>query len=752
MTIVTHGFRIGPSARIPRAGYNRAERNSSFLHNPYRVERSWTIRGDLNIFQSLLVFLSAFLLFVIQPMAGKELLPRWGGAANVWTACLFFFQISLLIGYAYACFSVRILSSKRQAIAQGLLMLSAAIWLLVVPSSQLGFDTEYPAISVLASLAVSIALPTVALASASPIASSWLNSSSQGREPYYLYSISNAGSLLGCLAYPFAIEPWLNLTQQQWGWRSIFWLLVVGWIVACRRFFRGESLDGNEDNRRTATSHDESLTSKAKETRSFGIRPNTPVSLLWLVIPFSTAIILAASTHHLSQAGVVVPGLWVVPLAIYLVTWWLSFGGWGPKRWGGYVALFYLGASIALVLIIFKLWLPWLAIIGGYSLVMFCTGLACHRLLYEVRPNAEQLTVYYLAISVGGALGTACTLLLAPIWFTDYYELHVGLALAAMAMSGYFVNHLTPRLSKELWVRRWSWPMNLVLPCVLIGGLWTQSSTPNVETTLDQRRDFYGVVRVIENDKLGFRAMVLGQTIHGVEPLNGQLDVDQSMYYGTRSGVALAWGSTRDRLKRPLRVGAIGLGAGTMSLYASREDHLIYYEISPAVRILAQEYFHYLASHQGSTDIRMGDGRTLIAAEVAAGKASNEPMDLLLIDAFTNDSLPMHLLTVEAIQTYANRLTPEGVIAVNITNRNLDLAPILFDTARRTGYQPLLIENPIAVSETAGQTGPSREVRWLLMVPKELKIPAWPGTRYSLRNAGNAWTDSYGSLLQAFRH
>lgn len=695
-------------------------------------------RGDLNIYQSLLVFVSAFLLFLVQPMAGKELLPKWGGAANVWTACLLFFQISLLIGYAYACLSVRVLSRKGQAFAQAVLILVATAWLLVVPSSQVSFNASYPAVSVLVSLAVSIALPTIALASASPIASSWLSTSSQGREPYYLYSISNAGSLLGCLAYPFAIEPWLNLTQQRWSWRAIYLILAIGWVVACRRYYRSDSFIANEGLKQTQSPNENDS-------------PSALASLLWLILPFCTAVILAASTHHLSQAGVVVPGLWVVPLAIYLVTWWLAFGGWGPKRWGGFMGLFYLGASIALVLIIFKLWLPWLAIIGGYSLVMFCTGLACHRLLYEVRPNAEQLTVYYLAISVGGALGTACTLLLAPIWFADYYELHVGLALAAMAMSGYFVNYLTRRLSKELWVRRWSWPMNLVLPCVLIGSLWTQSSTPNVETTIDQRRDFYGVVRVIENNKLGFRAMVLGQTIHGVEPLNGQLDVDQSMYYGTRSGVALAWGWTRERLKRPLRVGAIGLGAGTMSLYASREDHIVYYEISPAVRDLAQKYFHYLASHQGSTDVRMGDGRAAIASEVAAGKPTSEPMDLLLIDAFTNDSLPMHLLTVEAIQTYANRLTPEGVIALNVTNRNLDLAPILFDAARRTGYQPLLIENPISVSETAKQAGPTREVRWLLMVPKRLEVPAWPGARGSLRNAGTAWTDSYGSLLQAFR-
>jgi spermidine synthase len=688
-------------------------------------------RGDSSIVKSLLVFVSAFLLFVVQPMAGKGLLPRWGGAANVWTACLLFFQVSLLIGYAYAYVSVRFLSNKGQAIAQGALMLSAMVWLLIPWSMQL--EIGGPAISVLASLAISLALPTIALSSASPIASHWTSTSMQGREPYYLYSISNAGSLLGCLAYPFAIEPWFGLQQQQWGWRAIYGCLALGWLFACAASYRAAQPIPLQ--RRQASSKQEG------------------VMTLWLALPFSTAIILAASTHHMSQAGVVVPGLWVIPLAIYLATWWVAFRGWGPKRWGGLMTMFYVGAFLALSLIIFKLWLPWIAIIAGYFAVVFCTGIACHSLLYEVRPAAERLTGYYFAISVGGAMGTAATLLVGPVWFTDYYELHVGLAIAALAVSSFFLQQLTARLGDELWVRRWKWPMNLVLPCVLIGSLWTQSATPSIERIVEQQRDFYGVVQVVENSKLGYRAMVLGQTIHGVEPLSGPLDVDQSMYYGTRSGVALAWGWTRDRWKRPLRVGAIGLGTGTMSLYASREDQLVYYEISPAVRELAQKHFHYLAAHQGATDIRIGDGRTLIASEAASGKAHDEPMDLLLVDAFTNDSLPMHLLTLEAIQTYSKRLTSEGLIAFNITNRNLDLAPILNAAAMLSGYQAVLIENPIDRPGSTDFLSSARtEVRWLLFVPKGLEIPAWPGMQNKGFASTRAWTDSHGSLLQAFRY
>jgi spermidine synthase len=684
----------------------------------------------LSIPKSLLVFVSAFLLFVVQPMAGKDLLPRWGGSASVWTACLLFFQLCLLLGYCYARLSVRALSVKSQATAQGLLMLGAAVWLFVPWRAPL--DVDHPALSVLANLGIALALPAIALSSASPMASHWAGVSEQGREPYALYAISNAGSLLGALAYPFAVEPWLSLPHQQWIWRALFVLLALGWFWACRRI------------------------DTVSQPADSGVRAagswNASVAALWLALPLSTSIILAASTLNLSQAGVVVPGLWVVPLAIYLVTWWLAFSGWGPSRWGGQVALFYTGAMVAFVLIIFKLWLPWIAIIAGYASVMFCTGLACHGLLYAVRPAAEHLTAYYLAISLGGVMGTAGALLVAPQCFADYYELHIGLSVAALAVSSDHMRQLTPKLSSELWVRRWKWPVNVILPCVLLGGLWTAAWSPSVELTVDQERDFYGVVRVVENNKLGYRAMVLGQTIHGVEPLDGQLDVDQSMYYGSRSGVALAWGTMRERWNRPLRVGAIGLGTGTMSLYASRNDHVVYYEISPAVRDMARKHFRYLDAHQGKTDIRIGDGRMLIAAENESGLATQEPMDLLLIDAFTNDSIPMHLLTVEAIQTYRRRLTDQGWVAINITNRNLDLAPVLFATAREAGYQPLLVENPIDAPRAAeSETSSRRDVRWLLCLPPGTTIPAWPAARTALRSEARAWTDAYGSLLQAFR-
>ncbi|MCU0707012.1 MAG: fused MFS/spermidine synthase [Pirellula sp.] len=698
-------------------------------------------RGSITL-TSLLVFISAFLLFIVQPMAGKELLPVWGGSASVWTACLAFFQACLLIGYLIAFLSAKTLSTVGQAMVQGSLFLLAMAWVWI--PWQIDSELSNPALGVLVSLSLSLAFPAIALSTSTPVGSHWRGQSESGREPYSLYALSNAGGLMGCLAYPFVVEPRFSLPTQQWIWKIVLSGLAIGWLIACLQRAR-QSVKATER-----------LSNADRPTSAQSPSAVAPTAfwqvVLWFVLPWSTAILLAASTHQLSQAGVVVPGLWVMPLAIYLVTWWLSFSGCCPSRWGGQMWLFYIGAIAALVLIIFKLWLPWLVILAGYAVVLWCIGASCHGLLYSLRPAVSHLTSYYLAISVGGVLGTTSALWLAPQWFSDYYELQIGLAIAAVAIALHYFLQFTPQISGDVWVRRWKWPVNVGVPSVFLLALWTHAATPSLEKMIAQRRDFYGVVRVVDHIKRDFRAMVLGQTIHGVEPLEGELDVDRSMYYGTRSGVACAWGWTRQRTNRPLRVGAIGLGTGTLSMYAARQDHLVYYEISPAVIEMAEQHFRYLRSHQGSTDIRVGDGRTLIANEVSKGDSVYPLLDLLFIDAFTNDSIPMHLLTVEAIQLYRQRLTTDGIIALNITNRNLDLAPVLFQAAVETGHQPLLIEHPIdrPDPDDASHRAES-DVRWLLLLPDGQPLPPWPNSRTALRDHAEAWTDAYGSLWQAFR-
>lgn len=681
----------------------------------------------------ILVFASAFLLFLLQPMIGKLLLPHWGGAASVWTACLLFFQVALLAGYAYDHVSVRNMSLRAQSMVHGGLVILALVWLGVPwdPNGQLG---PLPAWDVLRTLSLAIGAPALLLCSTSPLLSAWHAQSGTAGNTYRLYALSNLGSLLGCLAYPFLVEPWIGLRVQQFTWKLSVGCFAMMMLIQCVRILR-------------QTSSQESEHPRAQSRVTWGRRA------LWVALPCCTSIVLAASTTNISQAGIVVPGLWVLPLAIYLITWWIAFTHVRYGRWGSFVPLYWFGAFLGLGLVMFKLWIPWVGLIAGYGVVVLCIGIACHGLLYGLRPEREHLTEFYLDIAIGGALGCGFVLLVAPLAFQDYWELHIGLALGAVAGAGHYLHALFDDLQRDVWVRRWYWPVTAILCIVLLLALSVHANTPPAEQVIAKARDFYGVVTVREDRKRDARTMVLGQTIHGSEPLAGELEVDRTMYYDSHSGVAWAWGLCHSRLDRPAHVGIIGLGTGALSLYAKKDDRLTYYEISPAVVTMAKEHFRYLSSHLGATDIQLGDGRVLIADEVEQLAGSDSPrLDLLIVDAFSNDSLPAHLLTVQALELYRERLASNGILAWNITNRNLDLAPLLFDAARRVGYDPILIESPLRAEEDSLRRGWGRsDVRWLMMVPRGMAVPPWPGARTELRSRAIAWTDDYGSILQALR-
>jgi len=680
---------------------------------------------------SAVIFVSAFLLLVLQPMLGKSLLPAWGGAASVWTACLLFFQTGLLLGYLYAFGSAGWLNPRTQARLHLAMLGIAGIWLWLQPAMPIPMLRAMdPAVQIFWELSVRVGFPFVVLASTSPLLSHWSAQLDSRREPYWLYAVSNLGSLLGCLSYPFAIEPMMGLGQQRLFWTCAFTVLIAAWIPLVARYARVEVPSQDAPNRRE--------------------RPWSQSLGLWIALSSCTSIVLAAATNHISQAGVVVPGLWVIPLALYLTSWWLAFRFPLFGNWYVHSSLYYGGGFLAILLLAAKLWVPWLGLVLGYALVVLFLSLACHGLLYACRPVREQLTAFYLCIAVGGALGTAFVSLIAPHIWSDYFEMQFGLALGACAIATHDLAALWPKLTTDAWVRRLQWPATLVGAILMCISLTMQVMTPGRERVVDQLRDFYGVVRVTDQPKTGIRALVLGQTVHGIEPLDGELDPDRTLYYRSDSGIALAWGWSHANVNQPLHVGLIGLGTGSLSLFARKEDRLIYYEISPAVRTLAERHFHYLSAHQGATDIRIGDGRAQIAQETS--DPHQQPLDLVVLDAFANDSLPMHLLTVQAIAQYRARMQPQGLIAFNITNRNLDLAPMLFSAAREVSLQPVLIESRMqppngALNLVAG----AGEVRWLLMFPPEVVLPAWPGARSELRRTAPAWSDDFASPLQALR-
>ena len=700
----------------------------------------------------VLLIANAFLLFLVQPIMGKTLLPWWGGGSHVWTSCLLFFQSGLLLGYLYAYTSATWLSVRQQTRLHFTLLLLSWAWLPIQSNLLTAWRIDLvpsdwePVWHILAHLSFAIGLPYLVLSSTSPLLSHWFVTTHAGTEPYRWYSLANLGSLVGCLLYPFLFEPILGLPQQDWLWSIAFAMLSLGLLAHTAIILRAVTWQ---------LKHGDQVPDRSKGVRESFLLGDRNF-LAWLSLSACSSIVLSASTSNASQTGIVVPGLWVIPLAMYLASWWMAFRSPKLENWAAHMCLYFFGGSLAVFLLIFKLWLPWTAIVAGYMVVVFAISLACHNLLYTLRPPSQRITSFYLAIALGGALGCGFVSILAPKIFNEFWELHVGLSLGAVVIALHYGSLMFPQIRNDVWVRRFRWPATMLATIFLVGVLATHMNVQSIDPVLARQRDFYGVVSVVEQPKRGLRTMLHGQTQHGSEPLQGPLDPNQTMYYQANSGVAKAWQWIHDNSATPCRVGIIGLGTGSLSLYANPEDHLVYYEVSPAVRSVAEEYFHYLAAHPGLTEIRMGDGRRLLAEEVKNGK---EPLlDLLVVDAFANDSLPMHLLTVEAIELYKKRLSNAGLIAMNITNRNLDLAPVLCKIAQRCQMQPILIESPLESNQTnqnqKGEVEPANRsmVRWLLLFPPHASLPKLEGAvPMTAPESLQPWTDDFGSPVHALR-
>ncbi|MCE2813481.1 MAG: fused MFS/spermidine synthase [Planctomycetaceae bacterium] len=686
----------------------------------------------------ILILSNAFLLFLIQPILGKALLPKWGATAHVWTTCLLFFQTALLVGYFYASQTHKKLNLQSQATLHASLWGLSAIAIPALawwPSQTLPL-ANFPTLAILLELLLRIGLAFVLMASTSSLISAWHFRSTQSHHPYAWYALSNLTSLASCLLYPLAIEPWWSLPTQLLLWTILYWILALAMIT-----------------------YSLSIRNKASSIETLPIRPQNAIGQLrWpllLGLSACSSIVLSTATSHASQAGLIVPGLWVLPLAVYLATWWLAFSSKLFESWAVQTSLFYVGALLGIGIVAFKLWLPWIALVGCCLGCVASIGLACHGLIYRLRPDPDLMPAFYLQIALGGALGSLFATVLAPWLFSDYYELHAALALGAIWIAWYHARAMSQKLLYDPFTRRIAWPLTILCPTILLGALSMLLLTPSLETLIDQKRDFYGVVSVIENSKQSLRAMLHGRIRHGTQPIHGPLDPDQTTYYQTDSGAALAFGWCHNQSKQPLRVAVIGLGTGSLSLYAKAQDSLRYYEISPAVCEMAKKHFGYLAAHTGSTEIRVGDGRRLLEQE---SLSDNElSYDLMFVDAFANDSLPIHLLTLEALELYKKRLAPNGILAINITNRNLVLAPILFATSKRAGFKPLLVESKLATYEPV-----SRKVRWLVLFPQNSELPAWPGARDKLAPSqdpssdpstpqSTLWTDQFASPLHAIR-
>lgn len=686
---------------------------------------------------TLLICLNAFLLFSIQPLLGKSLLPVWGGSAQVWATCLTLFQATLLVGVCYAHLLGRMQDLRMQARVHAIAWGLSVPMLLLLAVSPKDWWPGHPVLSIFADLLLRIGLPLALLSSTSSLASAWFYRTNASAQPFHWYALSNLSSLFACLAYPFLIEPTIGLQTQRIIWSFGYIALACLWLYKSLRLPTSPA-PGIRDKYLTNSHATMPPTATASDTTD--TPPEVWRLALWVALSACSSIVLSAATSQASQAGIIVPGIWSIPLAVYLATWWAAFSFAPLSRWNLQWLAASCGVCLALLLLIFKLWVPWWGILTGYLLVVALIGLACHGLIYTLRPVASQVTAYYLWISLGGVLGSAFVSLIAPMWLTDYWELHLGLALGILAGGGYYATSLFSAVTTNQWVRRIQWPVTMISSTLALLLIVAVVAAPSREEVVAKKRDFYGVVSVVENTQEKIRAMLHGQIRHGTEPFSGPLHPDATTYYRSDSGVALAWGWCHQKFSVPLQVGIVGLGTGSLSLYANQADTLTYYEVSPAVMQLAQSNFRYLKSHSGQTNLLLGDGRYLL--QHASTAESHPKFHLLVLDAFSNDALPTHLLTRQAFELYRNRLEHDGILAINITNRNLDLAPTLFLTGQALDLQPLLVE--------------SGQIRWLLFFPASTQLPAWPGAREKLSPSSqskqlHAWTDDFVSPLQALR-
>ncbi len=656
------------------------------------------------------IFLSAFLLFQVQPIIGKIVLPWFGGSAAAWTVCMLFFQLTLLLGYLYSHLSSRYLAPRRQAWLHAGLLLAAALTLPIIPDD--GWKPspgDDPALLLLGLLAATIGLPYFLLSTTGPLVQHWFAQERPGSVPYRLFALSNFASLLGLLSYPLLFEPQFTLKQMSNFWSAGFALFAV-FCGALAMNARGRS-------------------NAPREPAAAG-KPAWRDTLLWCALAAVPTVVLMSATSHLTANIAPVPLLWVLPLAIYLLTYILCFENtrWYRRR------LFLPAMAILTPVLVACSTYPSLMPSGiAWPTLLFCAAIfvycmSCHGELARLKPPPAQLTAYFLMIALGGAIGGIFTGLVAPRIFNDDYELTLSCITAVCIVGAACLHRHAGHAPPVRAVKA------TVLFTTLLGVMWAANaispSTPTIKA-----RNFYGTVKVKDSGSGESRTRQLthGVIIHGRQFLNPSRQHWPTTYFGSAGGAGIAIAAGRN--DGPQRVGIIGLGIGTMAAYCRRGDVYRFYEINPLVEQFAREHFTYLRDCPARKEIAIGDARLVMEAE------PSQQFDVLAVDAFSGDAVPVHLLTQEAFAIYFRELKPNGVLAVHVSNRYLDLVPVVkkaADTFKRVAY--------LSASGSDEARG-LKASTWVLVGQREQlsrfaslrELPPAPEVR--------AWTDDYSSLL-----
>jgi len=673
----------------------------------------------------LTVFLGALLLFAVEPMIAKMILPWFGGTAEVWTACLLFFQSALLAGYLYAHLLIRWFTPAWQRRIHVTLVAISLVVLPVVPSaSWKPTGAEDPLFLILGLLTATIGPTYVLLAATSPLMQSWLaqgNTGGPARSPYRMFALSNFGSLLALLSYPVVIEPILATGTQARLWSFIY----LGFVVVCAG---------------TAwlTRVDSPSSVVARRT------PSAPAvgfvdRVLWFSLAACASTLLLAVTNHMSQNVAAIPLFWVVPLGLYLLSFILCFES---ARWYRPTLFYILFAELAAGMLygasgnyanstLFVL-------VPLYSVGLFVGCMVCHGELAALRPQVDGLTGFYLIVALGGAAGGIFVGAVAPAIFPGLYEL--PLALCTTALLVVFVAWRRSRSAS-----RSGQPIVVgALAACLIAVLYTGYSVHrDASGTVLLARNFYGALQVVDRPATAEKAEVLrfmhGTIAHGEQFVDPARAMEPTTYYSKNSGVGLAV----DDISRgaPVNIGFIGLGVGTLAAYGRSGDTYRFYEINPLVYDIAKGRFSFLQKSRAHTSVTLGDGRLRLESEAP------QDFDMLVADAFSGDAVPVHLLTKEAFALYWRHLKPHGVLAINVSNQYLNLAPVVAKIAALNGKTARLMTNqadPVADSFMA---------EWVLVADAAFFArPAFAAAQPIAIPANLApWSDDYSNLWRHLR-
>ncbi|MCK6429405.1 hypothetical protein FBR04_12105 [Betaproteobacteria bacterium PRO7] len=640
------------------------------------------------------IFLSAFLLFLVQPIIAKQILPWFGGSAAVWTTCLVFFQSVLLAGYAYADATNRLGVRRQTQLHLVLLAISLATLPILAADSWKPQGDEAPIVRILLLLAATIGLPYFLLSTTTPLLQAWYWRRFRAAVPYRLFALSNFASLLALLGFPVLFEPWLTLPQLGWSWSAMYAVFVL--VCAATGWMSMRAAAESEG----AT---QSLAGAAPEHAAAA--PTLGTQLLWLALAAMGSILLLAVTNHVTQNISSVPFLWVLPLSLYLITFILCFD---HPRW--YVRWLYVALLIPgipwMAYFISSLELLWAAV--TYFAGLFVACMFCHGELARLKPDPRYLTRFYLMLSLGGAAGAVLIAIVAPLVLDGYYELNITLVLLALLV-----------------LARLSGPARLVGVLVLLPTTWFafQGAREYGRDMRVMERDFYGVVRTRDRtvDGVSYRAMFHGGIIHGGQLLGEEYRNTPSDYFGPTSGYGRLFAALNEIRPQPRRVGIIGLGAGVVAGYGRKGDEIVFYEISPKVVEIERREFTFLRDTPAKTQVILGDGRLSLERELK--QRGPRGYDVLGIDAFSGDSIPMHLVTREAMALYVRHLAPDGVIVFQATNRYVDLMPVVKRLATEFGLEAVVVSD---IPESSAAADYWRSSTDQILVTRNRKLLAHP--------------------------